>query len=329
GQCCQQQHHAQHHAGRRGQTEPLQLRGETGRVDVLHHQHGGGARSTTGKDVHLVEQLHRPDQRQHHHDHHGGHQERHGDVAERLYVVGAVDGRGVVELERDALQTSQQDKGVEAHVGPDADDDDPHHRPVGVEQELHRLHAQRDEGGVQHAVTLQDPLPDKSHHHRRQQHGIEVDAAEEPARHHLAVEDQGGHQRDDDHAADLPQHEDAGVAHGAPEPVLGTGVGLEDVVAVEQTVVVLGGDVRSVLREQLGAARGRVVHVKRHGEEDEQPEDQQVGQQEHMGHAAHAHQALQRFHHHARYVHHGRVEPDGSVGDQVTQPSPALAVLHQ
>src|SRR5439155_14455408 len=109
-------------------------------VDVHHHRVGGVTRPTLCEHERQVEHLERVDPGDDQHEEGGGGQQRHGDVAEALKAVGAVDGGGLVEVDGDALEAGQEDQHVVAKAFPDGHDDDRWHGPGGAGEPGDTLH---------------------------------------------------------------------------------------------------------------------------------------------------------------------------------------------
>jgi len=70
---------------------------------------------------------------------------------------------------------------------------------LAVRDRLARAAAGSDDDRVQHALSLQNPLPDQRDDDRRQQHRVEVHAAPEAAADHLAVEHERGDHAEEHH----------------------------------------------------------------------------------------------------------------------------------
>ena len=111
---------------------------------------------------------------------------------------------------------------------------------------------------VQHAVALQDPLPDQRHHHRRKQHRIEERGAEEAAADDAAVQHQRGEQAEEDQQATWSTTNSSRIPHAVPEQVARAACRVEVVLAGEQAAEVLRAHVGPVCRQQLRAAGERV-----------------------------------------------------------------------
>jgi hypothetical protein len=139
---------------------------------------------------------------------------------------------------------------------------------------------------------LQQPLPDQRHHHRRQQHRVEIHAAPEAAADDLAVEHQRRHQRQQHHQHHLEQAELDGVVDGAPEHVLAAGLDVEVVTAFEQDAEVLHARVGALQRHQLHPAGAGVDEVDEDRQEGEQAEHEQVRRHEQPADPGNAEQAL-------------------------------------
>ena len=87
---------------------------------------------------------------------------------------------------------------------------------------------------VEYAFALENPFPDEGDDDGGEEDGIKKDAAEEAASAYFGVEDEGGDEGDENHAADLEENEDGCVKDGSPKSVFTAGIGVEEVAAVEQ-----------------------------------------------------------------------------------------------
>ncbi len=191
-------------------------------VDVLHHDIGRVERAALRHQVDLVEdlelqdQLDGQDQRRHRPD------QRPGDVAEPREAVGAVEGRGVVDVLRDALQAGDEQQDVEPVGPPDRDEGDRRHGPERVGPHRHGMAEQQPDRVLGNAeLRVQHPLPDQEHHRHGQDVGQEEGGEDEALQPAAQARDHHGdaepEQRRRHHRQ---QHEIAGVQHRLPEQVV-------------------------------------------------------------------------------------------------------------
>ncbi len=179
-------------------------------------------------------------------------EERHGDVPELLHARGPVHGRGLVELLGDVAKAGQEDHGVVAGVGPDAEDDHGHQRERGPGPEAGQVDAQaveeaaeqevrdrsrleepllrRDAEPVEHDVSrplrprAEDLAEDRGGGDGRGDVGQEVEHAEELLAPEVLVQETGYDERQDDldgHRAEAVVHGPRQASQEAPVTLLG------------------------------------------------------------------------------------------------------------
>ena len=152
-----------------------------GREDVRHV-----ARAAVGQDAHDVEVGEGHDQGEQHGDGDDVAQHRQGHVPHPLQRVGAVDGRGLVELLGHRLEGGEVHDDEEGRPVPDVDQDDREPGPVGVAEPGHRAGAEGRQQPVDGAVgRVEQPPPAERAHRRRDDPGDE----QHPAPHPLALAD--------------------------------------------------------------------------------------------------------------------------------------------
>src|SRR5699024_1659891 len=154
------------------------------RVGAVHHH------VDQVKDFQRAHQTHDEDHEE------GGGDHRQGDAEELAHLGRAVQVGGLVQADRDVLQSGQQQDGVVADVAPDLD-----HR-AGDQDDL--AVGQPADVGAQQLVDdavlgVEDPLPDHGHGGGGHHHGQEEDGAEGGAPLDLAVQ-QNGHQQSQEDA---------------------------------------------------------------------------------------------------------------------------------
>src|ERR1700744_5414095 len=259
---------------------------ERGLVDVDLDHVGRARRGRAEQHERRGEVVERP-QEQHQHQHLVDRaQRRHGDLPDLLPDAGPVDGRGLVQVGRDALQSGHHAQERERPVTPDRDDDQ-REEAVVPDQPERRLagDAQRVVQQLVHqaVVVLEHERPDNDRGVDRQRERGQEDRAE----HGPAAERVLGQDRR--HRAEQPGQADRQHGEGAGYPERVQQGAADRLVEVDREVVILpSGPGRSgpVADEEQGQLLEADHYPEDHRDEvDEQFEDQR-GQQEQVGQAA-------------------------------------------